>query len=308
MGSPHAAHMQPICGSYVECFQKQPNCMWPICCLTYGNIWRKTNQHTLLQPKHMGHIWAAYGPHMGTWFATYGAFSTYGEENPSESTTYGQHMGLFFKHMGFFWNIKVLSETYRAFLKHTCGPGLSWKVFVSFSDLPHHALFRYMSFFFSQKFFQSQIWPDPDISAKEKRLLEVSGRNGRICRLNFLLWAKFKKKKGSSKSLGPQQKHSLFVTLWIGPKTYTGQWSLPEQQQKKNRLLRLCIKREHCSDNLVSMNQAWLRSELMITWRVPPPHHPPSPPPSSPTPETHTNTPKPWCVCVLIGPGTKYKI
>ena len=40
----------------------------------------------------MGHIWAAYGPHMGTWFATYGAFSTYGEEDPSESTTYGQHM------------------------------------------------------------------------------------------------------------------------------------------------------------------------------------------------------------------------
>ena len=38
MGSPYAAHMQPICGPYVECFQKQPNCMWPICCLTYGNI------------------------------------------------------------------------------------------------------------------------------------------------------------------------------------------------------------------------------------------------------------------------------
>ena len=37
---------------------------------------------SLLQPKHMGHIWAAYGPHMGTWFATYGAFSTYGEDNP----------------------------------------------------------------------------------------------------------------------------------------------------------------------------------------------------------------------------------
>ena len=33
---------------------------------------------------------------------TYGAFSTYGEENPSESTTYGQHMGLFFKQLGFF--------------------------------------------------------------------------------------------------------------------------------------------------------------------------------------------------------------
>ena len=45
MGSPSAAHMQPICGPYVECFQKQPNCMWPICCLTYGNIWLKTNQH-----------------------------------------------------------------------------------------------------------------------------------------------------------------------------------------------------------------------------------------------------------------------
>ena len=41
MGSPYAAHMQPICGPYVECFQKQPNCMWPICCLTYGNIMAK---------------------------------------------------------------------------------------------------------------------------------------------------------------------------------------------------------------------------------------------------------------------------
>ena len=57
------------------------------------------SEHTPLQPKHIGHIWAAY---YGTWFATYGAFSTYGEENPSESTTYGQHMGLYFKHMGFF--------------------------------------------------------------------------------------------------------------------------------------------------------------------------------------------------------------
>ena len=60
------------------------------------------DQSTLLQLKHMGHIWAAYGLHMGTLFATYGAFSTYGEENPSESTTYGQLMGIFFKHMGFF--------------------------------------------------------------------------------------------------------------------------------------------------------------------------------------------------------------
>ena len=95
---------------------------------------KQLSRVALLQPKHMGHIWAAYGPHMGTWFAAYGAFSTYGEENPSESTTYGQHMGLFFKHMG-------SSETYRSFLKHM-EPfrniwGLLWKVFVSFSDLPH---------------------------------------------------------------------------------------------------------------------------------------------------------------------------
>ena len=31
----------------------------------------KVKANSLLQPKHMGHIWAAYGPHMGTWFATY---------------------------------------------------------------------------------------------------------------------------------------------------------------------------------------------------------------------------------------------
>ena len=59
------------------------------------NIWAT---HRL----HMGHIWAAYGPHMGTWFVTYGAFSTCGEENLSESKTYGQQMGLFFKHVVFF--------------------------------------------------------------------------------------------------------------------------------------------------------------------------------------------------------------
>ena len=60
MGSPYAAHMQPICGPYVECFQKQPNCMWPICCLTYGNIWRKTNQHMGRASTYGKHIWAAY--------------------------------------------------------------------------------------------------------------------------------------------------------------------------------------------------------------------------------------------------------
>ena len=61
--------------------------------------------------------------------------------------------------MGPFWNIW----------------GLSWKVLFLFPTC-HIALFRYMSFFFSQKFCQSQIRPVPDISAEEKRLLEVSGR------------------------------------------------------------------------------------------------------------------------------------
>ena len=59
----------------------------------------------LLQPKHMGHIWAAYGPPMGIWFATYGSFSTYGEENLSERTTYVQHMGLFSNMWGSFEHI-----------------------------------------------------------------------------------------------------------------------------------------------------------------------------------------------------------
>ena len=77
MGSPYAAHMQPICGPYVECFQKQPNCMWPICCLTYGNIWRKTNQH-------MGRA-STYGKHMGRC----GHFRIESEH----FWTYGQHMG-----------------------------------------------------------------------------------------------------------------------------------------------------------------------------------------------------------------------
>ena len=87
--------------------------MTPLLCSCAVVITLETQKcrKSLLQPKHMGHIWAAYGPHMGTGFATYGAFSTYGEENPSETTTYGQHMGLFFNIWGSF-------ETYRSFLKH----------------------------------------------------------------------------------------------------------------------------------------------------------------------------------------------
>ena len=61
---------------------------------------------TLLQSKPVGHIWGTCGPHMGTRFATYGAFSTYGKENASGSETYGEPIGhFFFKHMGPFSNI-----------------------------------------------------------------------------------------------------------------------------------------------------------------------------------------------------------
>ena len=88
MGHIWAAHMRPICsqcGPYIECFQKQPNCMWPICCLTYGNIWRKTNQHNYrpsfnIWETHMGrcghsrieseHFWT-YGQHMGNIWGAY---------------------------------------------------------------------------------------------------------------------------------------------------------------------------------------------------------------------------------------------
>ena len=120
----------------------------------------------------MGHIWAAYGPHMGTWFATYGAFSTYGEENPSESTTYGQHMGLFFKHRGFFWNICPfwniwdLSETYGAFRERS----------LFLFPTCHIALFRYVSFFFLKSFANHKSGLFPIFLPKKKRLLEVPGR------------------------------------------------------------------------------------------------------------------------------------
>ena len=88
MGSPYAAHMQPICGPYVECFQKQPNCMRPICCLTYGNIWRKTNQHMGRASTYGKHIWAdvvilalkvSTSQHMGSIWETYGEHTLYGQ-------------------------------------------------------------------------------------------------------------------------------------------------------------------------------------------------------------------------------------
>ena len=122
-------------------------------------------------------IWATYGLHMG---------HIWGPGLPLMELF--QHMGKKIlqkaQHMGNIWvsfsNIWGSFETYRSFLKHM-GPfwniwaGLSWKVFVSFADLPHCIIPVY-EFFFSQKFCQSQIRPVPNISAKEKRLLEVSGR------------------------------------------------------------------------------------------------------------------------------------
>ena len=122
-------------------------------------------------------IWATYGLHMGhIWGPGLQHMELF------------QHMGKKIlqkaQHMGNIWvslsNIWGSFETYRSFLKHM-GPfwniwGLSWKVFVSFSDLPHCIIPVYEFFFFSQKLRLSQIRPVPDISAKENRLLEVSGR------------------------------------------------------------------------------------------------------------------------------------
>ena len=88
MGSPYATHMQPICGPYVEYFQKQPNCMWPICCLTYGNIWRKTNQHMGRTSTYGKHIWAdgvilalkvGTSEHMSSIWETYGEHTLNGQ-------------------------------------------------------------------------------------------------------------------------------------------------------------------------------------------------------------------------------------
>ena len=121
-----------------------------------------------------------YGPHMGCIWATYGDlfcniwsfFNIWGRKSFRKHNiwaTYGslfQTYGVLLKHIGPFWNIWGLSETYGAFRERS----------LFLFPTCHIALFRYMSFFFSQKFCQSQIRPVPDISAEEKRLLEVSGR------------------------------------------------------------------------------------------------------------------------------------
>ena len=125
-------------------------CMWwySCCCVSGASACGllTSSLYTLLQPKHMGHIWAACGPHMGTWFATYGAFSTYGEENPSESTTYGQHMGNIWAS---FSNIWGSFKTYRSFLKHM-GPFVKGLCFLFRLDTLHYSG---IMFFFSLKSF-----------------------------------------------------------------------------------------------------------------------------------------------------------
>ena len=118
-----------------------------------GHIWGRGLQHMelfqhmgkkiLQKAQHMGNIWVSFS---NIW----GSFETYRS---------------FLKHMGPFWNIWGLSETYGAFRERS----------LFLFPTCHIALFRYTSFF-SQKFCLSQIRPVPDISAKEKRLLEVSGR------------------------------------------------------------------------------------------------------------------------------------
>ena len=84
MGNIWGARAIPICSPYVPHmfgiwgkFQKQPNHMWPICCLTYGetyglrnNIWGTYGKcgHFCIQissSEHMGNIWETYGEHMG---------------------------------------------------------------------------------------------------------------------------------------------------------------------------------------------------------------------------------------------------
>ena len=110
MGNIWGARAIPICSPYVPHmfdiwgkFQKQPNHMWPICCLTYGetygqrnNIWGNVVifafKLALLNiwetyGKHMGNIWETYGEHMGN------IWGTYGEHMGNIWETYGEHMG-----------------------------------------------------------------------------------------------------------------------------------------------------------------------------------------------------------------------
>ena len=90
--SPYVPHMFDIWGK----FQKQPNHMWPICCLTYGetyglrnNIWGTYGEMwsfciQISSSEHMGNIWETYGEHMGNiWRNIWG--NIWG--------TYGKHMG-----------------------------------------------------------------------------------------------------------------------------------------------------------------------------------------------------------------------
>ena len=115
-----------------------------------------------------------YGPHMGCIWATYGDlvcniwsfFNIWGRKSFRKHNiwaTYGslfQTYGVLLKHVGPFWNIWDLSETYGAFL-HV------WKVFVSFSDLPH-CIIPCELFFFLSKVLPITNQAVPDISAKEK--------------------------------------------------------------------------------------------------------------------------------------------
>ena len=86
--SPYVPHMFDIWGK----FQKQPNHLWPICCLTYGetyglrnNIWG--NVVIFAFKLAFLNIWAAYGEHIGN------IWETYGEHMGNIWGTYGKHMG-----------------------------------------------------------------------------------------------------------------------------------------------------------------------------------------------------------------------
>ena len=108
MGNIWGARAIPICSPYVPHmfdiwgkFQKQPNHMWPICCLTYGETYGLRNNiimgkcgHFCIQissSEHMGNIWETYGEHMGNiWGNIWG---TYGKHMGNIWETYGEHMG-----------------------------------------------------------------------------------------------------------------------------------------------------------------------------------------------------------------------
>ena len=89
----------------------------------WERIWELCGHYTLLQPKHIGRLWATYeGPvcHIWGFYNEWGrkCFRKHNIRATHRVFFYFQTCGTFFKHMGPFLNICASSETHGAFREH----------------------------------------------------------------------------------------------------------------------------------------------------------------------------------------------